>query len=216
GRPGPHGGHAAVRRRRFRHRAARRILRARRQVGGRKRRHAARHRRREHSEGSHRRPRPAAGGGGDRGAEAAQGAPGRSNDEGAAAADLGQAREAAWIVDAVTSDAEHNLGEAAGLPESHRGESARIEAFSDAIFGFAATLLVVSLEVPRDFAAMAASLRGFVAFGLSFATLAAIWTVHRGFFRRFPIGDGTTVVLNTVLMFLILFYVYPLKFLART
>jgi hypothetical protein len=95
-------------------------------------------------------------------------------------------------------------------------DTARIEGFSDAIFGFAATLLVVSLEVPRDFASLAASLRGFVAFGLSFAVLVGIWTVHRTFFKRYKVGDLTIVSLNTALLFVVLFYVYPLKFIARS
>ena len=40
----------------------------------------------------------------------------------------------------------------------------RIEAFSDAVFGFALTLLVVSLEVPRTFGDMMASVRALPAF----------------------------------------------------
>jgi hypothetical protein len=39
--------------------------------------------------------------------------------------------------------------------------------------------------------------------------------VHRSFFRRFPLGDRMTVALNSCLLFVVLFYVYPLKFLAR-
>jgi hypothetical protein len=99
--------------------------------------------------------------------------------------------------------------------DDHHADTTRLEAFSDAIFGFAATLLVVSLEVPRDFNALAASLRGFIAFGLTFAVLVGLWTMHRTFFRRFPISDMTIMMLNTVLLFVVLFYVYPLKFLAR-
>jgi uncharacterized membrane protein len=101
-------------------------------------------------------------------------------------------------------------------PSQVPDDTARLEGFSDAIFGFAATLLVVSLEVPRDFATLAASLRGFVAFGLSFAVLVGIWTVHRAFFKRYKIADLTIVSLNTALLFVVLFYVYPLKFIARS
>ncbi|HZF08848.1 MAG TPA: TMEM175 family protein [Thermoanaerobaculia bacterium] len=93
-------------------------------------------------------------------------------------------------------------------------EVARIEAFSDAVFGFAATLLVVSLEVPKTFAELLSSLQGFVAFAFSFTALVAIWAVHNSFFRRYGLQDRTTVVLNAVLLFVVLFYVYPLKFLT--
>ena len=92
-------------------------------------------------------------------------------------------------------------------------EISRLEALSDAVFAFAATLLVVSLEVPRTYPELVANLRGFVAFGLTFAMLILIWSAHNGFFRRYGCQDGRTVVLNSVLLFVVLFYVYPLKFL---
>jgi hypothetical protein len=93
-------------------------------------------------------------------------------------------------------------------------EVLRVEAFSDAVFAFAATLLVVSLEVPKTFAELQGSLHGFVAFAFSFSALLAIWTVHNTFFRRFGLQDMTTVVVNGALLFVVLFYVYPLKFLT--
>ena len=40
----------------------------------------------------------------------------------------------------------------------------RIEGFSDAVFGFALTLLVASIEVPPDFEALKLTLRGFLPF----------------------------------------------------
>jgi uncharacterized membrane protein len=91
----------------------------------------------------------------------------------------------------------------------------RLEAFSDAVFAFAATLLVVALEVPDTFAELEKVLLGFVPFTLSFFTLVMLWTVHRSFFRRFPIADRITVAINSCLLFVVLFYVYPLKFLTR-
>jgi uncharacterized membrane protein len=96
-------------------------------------------------------------------------------------------------------------------PRGH--EVTRLEAFSDAVFAFAATLLVVSLEVPRTYPELIANLRGFIAFGLTFAMLVLIWAAHNGFFRRYGLQDGRTVVLNSVLLFVVLFYVFPLKFL---
>lgn len=95
-----------------------------------------------------------------------------------------------------------------------RREVSRLEAFSDAIFGFAATLLVVSLDVPMEFAALRRTLAGFVPFALTFGALVMLWSIHNGFFRRYPLEDKKTVALNAALMFVILFYVYPLKYLA--
>src|SRR5262245_22526252 len=92
-------------------------------------------------------------------------------------------------------------------------EVLRIEALSDAVFAFAATLLVVSLEVPRTYPELVENLRGFAAFGLCFVMLLTIWWAHNGFFRRYNMQDGKTMVLNSVLLFVVLFYVYPLKFL---
>lgn len=104
-----------------------------------------------------------------------------------------------------------------GLPAARqlsRGhEVTRLEAFSDAVFAFGATLLVVSLEVPRSYPELMANLRGFIAFGLTFAMLILIWAAHNGFFRRYGLQDTRTVVINSALLFVVLFYIYPLKFL---
>jgi hypothetical protein len=81
------------------------------------------------------------------------------------------------------------------------------------VFGFAITLLVVSLEVPRSFAELANVLRGFLPFAACFAQFVLIWTTHYRFSRRYGLEDAYTVFLNIVLLFLVLFYVYPLKFL---
>jgi uncharacterized membrane protein len=92
------------------------------------------------------------------------------------------------------------------------GEITRLEGFSDAVFAFAMTLLVVSLEVPRTFHELAATMRGFFAFGICFALLILIWREHYVFFRRYGLQDNTTIWLNAALLFVTLFYVYPLKF----
>jgi uncharacterized membrane protein len=94
------------------------------------------------------------------------------------------------------------------------GEVTRLEHFSDAVFAFAVTLLVVSLEVPKSFPELMAALRGFVAFGVCFAMLVLVWLYHCHFFRRYGLQDGWATFLNCVLLFFVLFYVFPLKFLA--
>jgi uncharacterized membrane protein len=92
------------------------------------------------------------------------------------------------------------------------GEITRLEAFCDVVFGFAITLLVVSLEVPHTYAELMADMRGFLPFAACFAQLALIWRTHYKFSRRYGLEDPYTVFLNVVLLFLVLFYVYPLKF----
>jgi hypothetical protein len=97
---------------------------------------------------------------------------------------------------------------------SWRGEDvSRLEGFSDAVFAFAVTLLVVSLEVPQTFDELLVAMRGFFAFAVCFALLFSVWHDHYKFFRRYGLRDAFTVYLNAALLFIVLFYVYPLKFL---
>ncbi len=91
-------------------------------------------------------------------------------------------------------------------------EVSRLEGLSDAVFGFAITLLVVSLEVPRTFTQLLEVMRGFPAFAAAFAILFLIWFHQYRFFRHFGLQDLPTIWLNAVLLFVVLFFVYPLKF----
>jgi hypothetical protein len=92
-------------------------------------------------------------------------------------------------------------------------EPSRIEGFSDAVFGFALTLLVVTLDVPRTFDELMTVVRGFLPFAFTFATIAWLWYEHYAFFRRFDPDDRVTIALNCALLFMVVFYAYPLKFL---
>ena len=92
-------------------------------------------------------------------------------------------------------------------------EVTRLESFSDAVFGFAITLLVVSLEVPKSFDQLIETMRGFLAFAVCFAILAMIWNEHYLYCRRFGMQDSFVRFLTCVLLFIVLLYVYPLKFL---
>lgn len=99
----------------------------------------------------------------------------------------------------------------------HRGHHhvSRIEGFSDAVFGFSLTLLVVSLQVPQSFADLERTMAAFPGFAISFALLAYIWYLQYRFFRRYALEDGYTIALNVMLLFVVVFFTYPLKFMFR-
>jgi uncharacterized membrane protein len=95
-----------------------------------------------------------------------------------------------------------------------RGEAiSRLEAFSDAVFGFAVTLLIVSGEVPKNFDQLMVVMHGFPAFAICFALLVWVWSCHYQFFRRYGLETNWTIFLNACLLFFVLLYVYPLKYL---
>lgn len=88
----------------------------------------------------------------------------------------------------------------------------RLESLTDAVFGFSIALLMVSIEVPSDFQGLIDAMRGFAGFALSFTMLILVWVYHYRFFKDFKLEDGTTILLNSVLLFVVLFYVFPLKY----
>ncbi len=94
------------------------------------------------------------------------------------------------------------------------GNPTRVEALTDMVFAFALTLLVVSNAPPGSFGELRELLWGFPGFAAAFAILLLLWHSHYIFFRRYALQDGWTTTLNAALLFLILFFVYPLKYLA--
>ena len=96
------------------------------------------------------------------------------------------------------------------------GEVSRIEGLSDAVFALSLTLLVVALEVPRTSDELIAVFWQFPAFGICFAFMLWVWYEHFLYHRRFGFEDAGTIALNGLLLFFIVFYVFPLKFLATT
>ncbi len=101
-------------------------------------------------------------------------------------------------------------------PEGFRlrgGQISRVEALSDVVFGFALTLVGVSAEVPKTFDQLLIIMREFPTFAICFAILISLWLDHYRFFRRYGLQDRRTIFLNGVLLFIVILYVYPLKFL---
>jgi uncharacterized membrane protein len=95
-----------------------------------------------------------------------------------------------------------------------RGDGvSRIEGLSDAVFGFAITLVAVSLEVPRTADALLHNALGFIPFSVSFLVLFFVWRAQFEFFRRYGLEDEPTQWLTGMLLVFVLFLIYPLKFL---
>ncbi len=94
------------------------------------------------------------------------------------------------------------------------GEMSRLEGLSDGVFAVTLTLLVVSLEVPDTFQELWLTIRDLPVFLVSFVMLLMAWRYHYLFFRRYGLEDFLTSVLNGAFLFLIMFYAYPLKFVA--
>ena len=85
------------------------------------------------------------------------------------------------------------------------GAVTRAEAFVDAAFAFAVTLLVIreSSEIP-NVAALTQSLLQIPAFATSFALVCLIWFSHHTWSRRFGLDDTGSVVRSLCLVFLLL------------
>lgn len=90
-------------------------------------------------------------------------------------------------------------------PERQHRAVARVEAFSDGVFAFAITLLVISIRIPRpDDPDAAAGLQhlvlqqwpSYVAFALTFTVVGTVWANHRLAFSYFERTDHILVSLN--------------------
>lgn len=92
----------------------------------------------------------------------------------------------------------------------------RIEAFSDGVFAFAATLLVVSLGMDSSDSIMDVDLKSFAGFAISFFVLFSFWYLHYNFFRRTKYMDNWIITCNAILLFVVLYYVFPLKSLINS
>ena len=93
----------------------------------------------------------------------------------------------------------------------------RLDAFTDAAFAFAVTLLVIGgSEPPTSYAMLEAAMAEVPAFAIGFALIAMFWFAHVRW-RHFR-GDGSwpSMILSVLLIFLVLIYVQPLRAMARS
>ena len=98
----------------------------------------------------------------------------------------------------------------------HRGkDTTRIEAFVDAAFAFALTLLVISFDaVPQSVDELVIAMRAVPAFLFAFCILAMFWLAHRNWSMRFGLDTTFATLVSLALIFVLLVYVYPLRAMA--
>lgn len=95
-----------------------------------------------------------------------------------------------------------------------RGESvSRVENLSDIVFALVLTLAALQ-DIPGSFDELTGLWRGAISIALCFALILLIWRTHYIFFRRYGLDDGWVTALNALLLFLVLIYIYPLKFMT--
>lgn len=98
----------------------------------------------------------------------------------------------------------------------YRGEEpSRIEALSDSCFALAIGLLLISTKSPDTFQELFDFTRDLIPFALCLAMIMLVWYQHFIFFIRYGFRNSIIVTLNSLLLLILLFYVYPLKFLAK-
>lgn len=98
---------------------------------------------------------------------------------------------------------------------NYRGENAsRLENLTDAVFGIAITLLIFNLTNPNSFGDLLTFTKTLPAFMISISFIILIWNEHLNFSEVYTLNDTKLTVLNTVFIALVIFYVYPLRFLT--
>lgn len=93
----------------------------------------------------------------------------------------------------------------------------RQDAFVDAAFAFAVSLLIIAGAAPlASFADLAAALARIPAFAAGFALIALFWVAHRTWAGLTPVRDGWTTFLSLAVVFAVLVFVFPLRLLVET
>lgn len=90
----------------------------------------------------------------------------------------------------------------------------RLEALSDGVFALAIAILLLSSSVPVNFNELLLFVQDVVPFGVCILFIYWIWREQSTYFLRYGLLDARVSNLNLALLFFVLFYVYPLKFLV--
>lgn len=94
-----------------------------------------------------------------------------------------------------------------------RGEAVtRIENLSDIAFAVALGMIISGVDAPRTYDQLIHFLIFSIPAAACFAVLLGVWIAHYTFFRRYGVADQRVIFYNAVLIFLVLYMAYPLRF----
>jgi uncharacterized membrane protein len=93
----------------------------------------------------------------------------------------------------------------------------RLDAFTDAAFAFAVTLMVAGTGgMAPDYRQLEAAIAGAPSFAIAFAIIAMFWLAHVRARRMVGDGDWRFLLLTLALVFTVLLYVHPLGAMASS
>ncbi len=96
-------------------------------------------------------------------------------------------------------------------------EAQRLDAFVDAAFAFAVSLLIIAGGEPlRSFDDLLRALQRIPAFLAGFALIVLFWIAHRTWSALGPRRDGRATLLSLGVVFAVLVFVFPLRLLTET
>ena len=95
--------------------------------------------------------------------------------------------------------------------------TARLDAFTDAAFAFAVTLLVIGgSDASLSYAGLVAAVADVPTFAIGFAIIVLFWFGHVRWRSYRGDGDWLSALLTLLLIFLVLIYIQPLRAMARS
>ena len=110
------------------------------------------------------------------------------------------------------------MGEGTGTGARFRpAETQRLDAFVDAAFAFAVSLLIIAGGEPlRSFDDLVRALLRIPSFLAGFALIILFWLAHRTWSSLGPRRDGMATLLSVAVVFSVLVFVFPLRLLTET
>jgi uncharacterized membrane protein len=112
-----------------------------------------------------------------------------------------------------------------GVPVTANGgqssDTGRIEAFSDAVFAIAITLLIIEIGVPHAEGAESLTDKllhlwpSYLGYAISFLVIGTVWANHHNRFRLIARSDHVLLFLNIVFLMCVAFIPFPTALLAE-